>query len=51
MIFVIEFVVLSIVGYLYLKEGKAYIQYVCFASAIMFLIAFIVYMKNLKTAH
>lgn len=38
-VFLAESFVLSLVGYLYLHEHKTYIQYVCFAASLGFLIA------------
>ena len=49
-IFVFEAIVMGIVGYLYLKEGKQYIQYVCFLTSIGFLIATIAYFTKAKSA-
>jgi FtsH-binding integral membrane protein len=42
-IFLLEAVTMVVVGYLYLKDGKELIQYVCFAAAGMFVIAAVVY--------
>jgi FtsH-binding integral membrane protein len=42
-IFALEAITLAIVGYLYVKDGKELIQYVCFFAAALFLIASIVY--------
>lgn len=52
-IFVFEAIVMSIVGYLYMKEGKQMIQYVCFASAFVFLVALVIYITKTrgKSAH
>lgn len=47
-IFSFEAIVMTIVGYLYVKEGKQLIQYVCFAAAIMFVVALIVYLKKVR---
>lgn len=49
-VFIFESIVMSIVGYLYMKEGKQYIQYVCFAAAIMFLVATFIYIKKAKAS-
>jgi predicted MFS family arabinose efflux permease len=53
LVFAIEAVVMSIVGYLYVKDGKQFIQYVCFGAAIMFAVALIVYLSKakVKSAH
>ncbi len=48
-VFSLEAVVMSIVGYLYLKEGKQTIQYVCFAAALMFVVAVIVYFRKKRS--
>ena len=45
-VFVLEAIVISIVGYLYMKDGKQMIQYVCFASAFVFMIALVIYIKK-----
>jgi hypothetical protein len=47
-VFVFEAIVMSIVGYLYMKEGKQMIQYVCFASALVFLVALVIYITKTK---
>ena len=47
-VFAFEAVVMAIVGYLYMKDGKQMIQYVCFAASLMFLVALVVYIKNRK---
>jgi hypothetical protein len=47
-VFVLEAIVMSIVGYLYMKEGKQMIQYVCFASSLIFIIATIIYITKVK---
>jgi hypothetical protein len=49
-VFVFEAIVMAIVGYLYMKDGKQFIQYVCFATAIMFIAAVIIYLKKAKPA-
>lgn len=49
-VFVFEFIVMSIVGYLYMKEGKQYIQYVCFATAIMFVVATFIYIRKARAS-
>ena len=38
-VLITEIIVISIVGVLYMNEGKQYIQYVCFATAILFLVS------------
>lgn len=45
-VYVLEAVVMSIVGYLYAKDGKAMIQYVCFAAAAMFIVALVIYVRK-----
>jgi hypothetical protein len=47
-VYVLEAVVMSIVGYLYLKDGKNLIQYMCFFAAAMFVVALIVYIRRSK---
>jgi hypothetical protein len=47
-VFVFEAIVMGIVGYLYMKDGKQFIQYVCFAASIMFVVALVVYIKKSK---
>ena len=50
-VFGLEAIVLTAVGYLYLKEGKQALPYACFASAIMFIVAiFIHFNKAAKRA-
>jgi FtsH-binding integral membrane protein len=46
---VLEAITMAIVGYLYLKDGKQLIQYVCFFAAAMFLIAAIIYFTKEKS--
>lgn len=46
----LEAITMAIVGYLYLKDGKDLIQYVCFFAAIMFLIAAIIHFTKSKGA-
>jgi hypothetical protein len=46
-----ECVVMAIVGYLFVKEGTHYIQYVCFAASLAFLVALIVNLKKAKPVH
>jgi predicted MFS family arabinose efflux permease len=48
--YALEAVVMSIVGYLYLKEGKQLIQYVCFFAAVMFIVALCVYIRKFRRA-
>jgi hypothetical protein len=50
-VMVVEVVVISIVGYMYMQDGKQYLPYVCFATAILFLIALVVYMKKGARPH
>jgi hypothetical protein len=42
----LEAITMGIVGYLYLKDGKQGLQYVCFAASVMFIIAAIVYFSK-----
>jgi hypothetical protein len=52
--FIFEAIVWSIMGYLYLKEGRNYIQYACFFAAIGYFIVglfFIRKTKSLTTHH
>jgi phosphatidylserine synthase len=44
--FCLESIVLALVGYMYVKEGKHFIQYVCFLASIMYIIALIVYLRR-----
>ena len=48
---IFEAIVMSIVGYLYLKEGKQLIQYVCFGASVMFIVAAIVYIIKQRSSH
>jgi predicted MFS family arabinose efflux permease len=48
LVFAIEAIVMGIVGYLYVKDEKQFIQYVCFGAAIMFVVALIVYLSKAK---
>jgi hypothetical protein len=53
-VYVLEAVVMSMVGYLYAKDGKSLIQYVCFAAAAMFVVALVIYVRKgdkVKAAH
>src|SRR5688572_14459653 len=51
-VFALEAIIMTIVGYLYLKDDKQMIQYVCFAAAIMFVVALVVYIrKNMTEVH
>jgi predicted MFS family arabinose efflux permease len=47
-VFAFEAIAMAVVGYLYLKDGKQFIQYVCFAASIMFVIALVVYFRRRK---
>ena len=47
-VFALEAVVMSLVGYLFMSEGKQFIQYVCFASVVGFVIALVVYIRKSK---
>jgi hypothetical protein len=47
-VFVLEAVVMAIVGYLYLKDGKQFIQYMCFFASFMCVIATIIYFSKMK---
>jgi hypothetical protein len=44
----LESIVMSMVGYLYLKDGKIMIQYVCFGASLLFLIAAIIYFSKTR---
>ena len=44
----LEAITMGIVGYLYMKDGKELIQYVCFFAAGMFLIASVIHFTNPK---
>jgi hypothetical protein len=48
-VFFFEAVVMALVGYMYAKEGKHFIQYFCFASSAIFIIAVIIHLKKVKT--
>jgi FtsH-binding integral membrane protein len=45
---ILEAMVMSVVGYLYLSDGKVYLPYVCFGAALMFLIAAVIYFTKHK---
>jgi hypothetical protein len=45
-IMVIEAVVLAIVGYMYMNDGAKYLQYVCWAASLIFIVAIIVYLRK-----
>ena len=45
-VFALEALVMSIVGVLYMKEGKQFIQYACFATVLGFIIALVVYIRK-----
>ena len=47
-VFLLESIVMGIVGYLYLKEGKHYIQYACFFVSFAYLITLIIYLIKRK---
>ena len=49
-IFGIEAVVMAIVGYLFLNDGKQFIQYVCFLASAMFIVALVVYIRRRKAS-
>lgn len=46
----LEAITMTIVGYLYLKDGKEFVQYACFFAAAMFLIASIIHFTKSKSA-
>jgi hypothetical protein len=48
--FALEAVVMALVGYIFMKDGKQMIQYLCFFAAAMFLVAIVVYLRRNKTA-
>jgi hypothetical protein len=50
MVFILEAIVIGLVGYLFLKEGKNYLQYLCFFAALMFVVATIVYLVKNKNS-
>ena len=45
-IFVMEAIVIGMVGYLYLKDGKQFLPYVCFLASAVFIVALIIYIKK-----
>jgi hypothetical protein len=45
-VLIFEAIVMTTVGYLYWKEGKQLIQYVCFAAAAMFVVALVIYIRK-----
>jgi hypothetical protein len=45
-VLIFEAIVMITVGYLYEKEGKQFIQYVCFAAAGMFAVALVIYIRK-----
>jgi len=49
-VFIFEGVVMAIVGYLYMKEGKQYVQFACFMASIVFFVATVIYFRKAKTA-
>jgi uncharacterized membrane protein YedE/YeeE len=49
-VLIFEAIVMAIVGYLYMKDGKQYIQYACFLTSIGFIIATIIYFTRPKSA-
>ncbi|RAW02794.1 hypothetical protein [Pseudochryseolinea flava] len=42
-VFLLESIVIALVGYLYLKEGKQGLPYVCFFASLAFLISMVVH--------
>lgn len=48
MVFILEAIVMAIVGYLYMKDGKQFIQYVCFATSVVFVVATIIYFSKVN---
>src|SRR5690242_17178410 len=44
--YAVEALVLSMVGYLYIKEGKQFLQYACFFASAMFIVALIIYIRS-----
>ena len=50
-VFLFEAIVVFLTGYLYLKEGKQLIQYFCFAAALVFLAALVVYIRKTKSGY
>jgi hypothetical protein len=49
-VFLLESIVMAVVGYLYMKDGKQYIQYVCYATSVVFIVALIIYIRKVKPA-
>lgn len=49
-VFLLESIVSIMVGYVYLKDGKNFIQYIFFAAALMFLIAAIIHFRKTKSS-
>ncbi|HEY0740090.1 MAG TPA: hypothetical protein VGD40_01460 [Chryseosolibacter sp.] len=49
-IYGLEAITMTIVGYLFAKDGKEMIQYVCYAAAAMFLVATIIYFTKRRKA-
>jgi phosphoglycerol transferase MdoB-like AlkP superfamily enzyme len=47
----LESIVMSMIGYLYLKDGKMMLQYVCFGASLLFLVAAIVYFSKVRSHH
>jgi hypothetical protein len=48
-VLIFEAVIMGIVGYLYVKEGKHLLQYVCFAASMMFVVALVIYITKSKS--
>ncbi|HYG02343.1 MAG TPA: hypothetical protein VD927_07845 [Chryseosolibacter sp.] len=48
-VLVFEIIVMAVVGYMYMAEGKQYLQYVCFATVALFFVALIVYIRKRKS--
>jgi hypothetical protein len=47
-VFLLESIVIGLVGYSYLKEGKQGLPYICFAASIAFLIAMVVSLTKVR---
>jgi hypothetical protein len=51
-VYLLECLVLAIVGYLYMKEGKLYLPYICYAASAMFFVAAAIYFfKHKNRSH
>ena len=48
-VLVFEIIIMSVVGYMYMAEGKRYLQYVCFLTVVLFFVALVVYIRKRKS--